>query len=586
MKNQHKALALRVNSIRVRVLAMLIGVNVVIIGLFAVASYFIFEKTLVREVGTTRSDVLSQIGERVKVVKNNAYTLSNLYYYDENLTQYLEQDNTQISAPFLKYLDMTTQQYKTAFLQAGIEYSMVLSLENGGGYCSEPVPAQYDYMRPKIKIWYKEMYQGRGKMVDIASYKDKLLGTSSFCVARSIINRYGEPLAYLMINIDERQIYEMYKNVTDENSNIYIVDQSGTIVSSNIQKLRGFNFFSMPNLDKLFGKDDYTVTEISGRTVLFTKYYDAASGFTVLEEIPLRELLRSLDRVRAILIAVTVFAVLAACIWAWRFASRTIGPIQELSNFMTTVEADRIHANCEVQGYTEINNLRQGLNGMLERIRNLVASEKQKERQKREMELSFLQAQINPHFMYNTLFSVKCMVDMGENEKAAKMLTAFITLLRSTLSSPQEFITIGNEFDVLSQFAEILRFRYTNSLEIILECSDEVRNKKIPKLLIQPLMENAVFHGVESKGGQGMVTIVARLCGSDVVITVEDDGAGMSPETLARLKEGSLTSKSSHIGVMNVKERIQLYFGEEYGMHIESNPDIGTKVVLTFPAIE
>lgn len=586
MKNQHKALALRVNSIRVRVLAMLIGVNVVIIGLFAVASYFIFEKTLVREVGTTRSDVLSQIGERVKVVKNNAYTLSNLYYYDENLTQYLEQDNTQISAPFLKYLDMTTQQYKTAFLQAGIEYSMVLSLENGGGYCSEPVPAQYDYMRPKIKIWYKEMYQGRGKMVDIASYKDKLLGTSSFCVARSIINRYGEPLAYLMINIDERQIYEMYKNVTDENSNIYIVDQSGTIVSSNIQKLRGFNFFSMPNLDKLFGKDDYTVTEISGRTVLFTKYYDVASGFTVLEEIPLRELLRSLDRVRAILIAVAVFAVLAACIWAWRFASRTIGPIQELSNFMTTVEADSINANCEVQGYTEINNLRQGLNGMLERIRNLVASEKQKERQKREMELSFLQAQINPHFMYNTLFSVKCMVDMGENEKAAKMLTAFITLLRSTLSSPQEFITIGNEFDVLSQFAEILRFRYTNSLEIILECSDEVRNKKIPKLLIQPLMENAVFHGVESKGGQGMVTIVARLCGSDVVITVEDDGAGMSPETLARLKEGSLTSKSSHIGVMNVKERIQLYFGEEYGMHIESNPDIGTKVVLTFPAIE
>ena len=234
----------------------------------------------------------------------------------------------------------------------------------------------------------------------------------------------------------------------------------------------------------------------------------------------------------------------------------------------------------------EITILSSQLNMMLGRMRMLMAGIKQKEQQKRKMELGFLQAQINPHFMYNTLFSIKCMVDMEKNEEASRMLVSFIQLLRSTLSNPDEFVTIKQEFHVLQQYADIQKFRYDDSFQVALECDEAVELKKIPKLLIQPLLENAIFHGVEFKKGEGMIIITAREKDGDVVVTVEDNGMGIQPEVIEKINRGEQISEKTHVGILNVKERIQLNFGENYGMKIESTQWMGTRIILTFPAID
>ena len=166
------------------------------------------------------------------------------------------------------------------------------------------------------------------------------------------------------------------------------------------------------------------------------------------------------------------------------------------------------------------------------------------------------------------------------------MLTSFIQLLRSTLSNPDQFVTIDQEFQVLKQYVEIQKYRYSDQLEVIFECDDQVLNKKIPKLLIQPLLENAIFHGVEFKKEDGLVIITARLSGENVIVTVEDNGVGIAPETLEQINRGERLSDKAHVGIVNVKERIQLNFGEAYGMEIESIQWHGTKIILTFPAIE
>lgn len=577
------------NSMKMRLLCTILASGIFLTLVISMIGYKTFENTLISEIGNNRADVLRQIGDRVRQVKYNAYTLSNLYCYDYTLYSLLEEIKSggDRKQEFIRYMDRMTTQYKSSFHEESKMFQVVLALENGGGYSSEPEPEGYDYMSPKTKIWYKQMLFARGEGIDIANYKDKATGKNYFSVARTIENDAGEPLAYLMVNMDEAQISAMYRSITEESRNtVYIVDGRGTIISCSNSKLNGFEFFNMKNLDRLFGEGDYTFTKMRGENILFTRYQDADSGFTVLEEIPLTVLMEPIRKVRIAIIMLAAAAIGAAVLYAGHFADRMSRPISLLCDFMLQVEEENLSQECMVTGYTEINILSKGLNTMLGRMRDLLLGIKQKEQQKRKMELGFLQAQINPHFMYNTLFSIKCMVDMEKNDAASKMLASFIQLLRSTLSNPDEFVTIRQEFHMLQQYIDIQRFRYDDGFQVVFECDEAAEEKKIPKLLIQPLLENAVFHGVEFKKGEGLIVITARIQDEKVVITVEDNGVGIAPGVLEKIERGEQLGSKTHVGIVNVKERIQLNFGESYGMKIESMQWSGTKIVLTLPALD
>ncbi|MCC2877851.1 sensor histidine kinase [Enterocloster sp. OA13] len=581
------------NSMKIRLLFTLFAAVFILTIIVSAIGYKTFERTLVSEIGHNRADVLRQVGERVRQVKENAYTLSNLYYYDSTLYGYLERmdagEQEELAPEFEAYMERLTSQYQNSFYESGRQFQVTLALEHGGGYCMVHTPEHVDcsYMSPKTKIWYKKMLFAYGDMIDIACFKDKENQTDYFCVARSINDKEGNPLAYLMINMEESQIYGMYQSLTEGNRNtVYVVDEGGTIISSSNRKLNGFEFFHMKNLERLFGGAPYIFTRMQGENILFTHYYDQASGFTVLEEIPLSVLMEPIRQVRLVILTMALLAVGAAGVYACHFVDKTTRPISQLCEFMLQVEGENLDQECSVHGYTEINILSNRLNAMLNRMRGLMEGIRQKEKQKRRMELSFLQAQINPHFMYNTLFSIKCMVDMEKNEEASRMLVSFIQLLRSTLSNPNEFVMIREEFQVLRQYVEIQKFRYDDGFQVIFECDEGVEEKKIPKLLIQPLLENAIFHGVEFKKGEGLIIITARALDGGVAVTVEDNGMGIAPETIEKINRGERMGEKAHVGIVNVKERIQLNFGGNYGMKIESVQWEGTKIILNLPAID
>lgn len=592
MKSSLRSLRMDKNSMKFRLLFTLFAAGFILTLIMSVMGYKTFERTLVSEIGNNRADVLRQVGERVRQVKESAYTLSNLYYYDSTLHSYLErmgEGERGLEPEFETYMKRLTDQYETSFYESGRRFQVILALEGGGGYCMAHTPDRKDcgFMSPKTKIWYKKMLFARGDPIDIACYKDKESQEAYFSAARSINDRDGNPLAYLMINIDESQIHDMYLSLTDGNRNtVYVVDGGGNIISCSNRKLNGFEFFNMKNLDHLFGDSAYTFTRMRGENILFTHYFDQDSGFTVLEEIPLAVLMEPIHQVRSVILTMTLLALGAAAVYACHFADKTTRPISQLCEFMLGVEEENLDQECGVRGYTEINILSSRLNAMLQRMRGLMDGIKQKEKQKRKMELGFLQAQINPHFMYNTLFSIKCMVDMEKNEEASKMLVSFIQLLRSTLSNPNEFVTIKDEFRMLRQYVEIQRFRYDDGFQVVFECDETVEDKKIPKLLIQPLLENAIFHGVEFKKGEGMIVITARAMDGDVAVTVEDNGMGILPMIIEKIQRGEKINEKTHVGIVNVKERIQLNFGENYGMKIESVQWAGTKIILTFPMID
>lgn len=583
-----KCLGIDFNSIRMRITIGLLAAGALVVFVTAFSGFVIFEKTLVGEIGTNRSDVLSQIGDRVRQVKNSTYMVSNLYYYDERLRLQMEElaaggGNEEALA---SYMDGLTGQYKQSLYSGEMDYDVHLVLDNGWSYHSNREEGGR-MMNPKNKIWYKDMLVAQGEIVDVANYQEgKSSNKSYFCAARAIFQEDGDPLAYLIISVDERDIYNMYYRVVSGGGILYIVDGEGTIVSSSNQKINGFQFFNMRNLNELFHEQDYTITQMRGDDILFTRYADDSSGFTVLEEIQLDALLAPIKRVRLYIIfaALATVAAVAAC--AYMLAGYFTRPLSRLCDFIQQIDEDRLEEKCQVTGYTEINILSEKVNFLLVKIQMLLEGIRQKEQQKRRMELGFLQAQIRPHFMYNTLFSIKCMVDMNRNREAAEMLGSFIQLLRSMLSNPNEMVTVREEFDTLREYGEILKFRYSSAFDLILECGEDAENKKLPKLLIQPLVENAVFHGMELKKEEGMIIVLARIQEENLVITVEDNGVGIAPEILERINRGENVSEKAQIGVQNVKERIQLNFGVNYGMHIESRQWKGTKITLTLPVLE
>ena len=581
-----KCLGIDFNSIRMRITIGLLAAGALVVFVTAFSGFVIFEKTLVGEIGTNRSDVLSQIGDRVRQVKNSTYMVSNLYYYDERLRLQMEElaAGGGNEEALTSYMDGLTGQYKQSLYSGEMDYDVHLVLDNGWSYHSNREEGGR-MMNPKNKIWYKDMLVAQGEIVDVANYQEgKSSNKSYFCAARAIFQEDGDPLAYLIISVDERDIYNMYYRVVSGGGILYIVDGEGTIVSSSNQKINGFQFFNMRNLNELFHEQDYTITQMRGDDILFTRYADDSSGFTVLEEIQLDALLAPIKRVRLYIIfaALATVAAVAAC--AYMLAGYFTRPLSRLCDFIQQIDEDRLEEKCQVTGYTEINILSEKVNFLLVKIQMLLEGSRQKEQQKRRMELGFLQAQIRPHFMYNTLFSIKCAVDMGRKDEAGHMLTTFIQLLRGVLSGPDEMMTIRSQMESIRQYVELQRFRYDGAFDALIECDEQAADCLIPKLLIQPLVENAILHGVNMEDGSGMITVIARRQGDTVAVQVEDNGKGMTQERIREVMNAAEDADSSHLGVRNIHDRIRLHFGEEWGLHIESTPGQGTQITLRFPA--
>jgi two-component system, sensor histidine kinase YesM len=240
--------------------------------------------------------------------------------------------------------------------------------------------------------------------------------------------------------------------------------------------------------------------------------------------------------------------------------------------------------------YIEIANTRRDEIGILEgsfnimrnNIKMLMQDNMDKERKKRDAELKSLQAQISPHFLFNTLNAVRWAAINNNTKKAADMVFALSNLLRMTVVKGNELITVEEEIENLKNYAAIFQMRHSIDFKLTCDLADDIKKYKIPKLLLQPLVENAIIHGFEGISSGGLIEITGNKKEGFVILCVEDNGAGM--EINSTLKEEDLSKfKFSGIGVYNVDERIKLYFGEKYGLNIISSVGEGTVVEVRLP---
>lgn len=290
----------------------------------------------------------------------------------------------------------------------------------------------------------------------------------------------------------------------------------------------------------------------------------------------------SLLAVKRQLIEIFVWVGLAllalSVISVWLFARRITAPFQRLEQAMQAVQTGLAQVTVDENGSYEAESLARHFNSMMLRIDGLMQEIRKNEKHLRKAEINVLHSQINPHFLYNTLDTIIWMAEFGDHEKVIDLTKALAAFFRLSLSGGSEWTTIENELDHVRQYLFIQKERYSDKLQYEIHCEDDLREVEIPKLILQPLVENALYHGIRQLPDGGRIKVSAMRSEDAIILTVEDNGPGFDLDALDQ-KRAHGGARLGGVGIANVDERVRLYYGEGYGVRIESG-DWGTTVAI------
>ena len=260
-------------------------------------------------------------------------------------------------------------------------------------------------------------------------------------------------------------------------------------------------------------------------------------------------------------------------------------PIDRLETFAAAIASGDLQARAPDTSVTELHELTKSLNSMAGRLQNLIDENRREQENLKKSELRTLQAQINPHFLYNTLDAIVWLAEAGSNKEVIHITSALSDFFRISLSQGRDFITLADEIKHLTGYLTIQKIRYRDILDYEIDIPEELYNASVLKLMLQPLVENALYHGIKHRRGRGMIRINGFREGERIVLTVRDNGAGMTPERLSQVRMSLRAEKPGEMGygLFNVNKRIQLYYNQPQGIWIDSEEGIGTCITLKVP---
>ena len=284
-------------------------------------------------------------------------------------------------------------------------------------------------------------------------------------------------------------------------------------------------------------------------------------------------------------------AIIFSVVAAWGLSRSIYTPIKKLHDVTTTITKNDLQALMTSDNVDEITELGMSFNIMIGKIKELLDSKIKEQENLKRAELRALQAQINPHFLYNTLDTIIWMAESKKTDQVVEIVSALSNFFRISLSKGMDWITIGEEVERTRSYLTIQKMRYRDILDFKIEVDEDVCENTILKLILQPLVENALYHGIKNKRQMGTISVRARRRSeNEILLEVEDDGIGFTPDKLAQLREeleddsGDIKLESG-FGLGNVNKRIRLYYGKPYGVSVRSEYNSGTCVTLVIPAI-
>ncbi|MCL5071255.1 MAG: sensor histidine kinase, partial [Actinobacteria bacterium] len=280
-----------------------------------------------------------------------------------------------------------------------------------------------------------------------------------------------------------------------------------------------------------------------------------------------------------------IIAVIASILVAKNFST----PIIELNNVLKEIGRGNFGIKINIKRPDEIGQLALGVGEMAHELRDLISRTSMAKLKQKEAEFKALQNQINPHFLYNTLESIQMKAVVNKQPEISDMTAALGKLIRLSISRGAEIVPIKQEIEHVGLYIKLQKIRYGDKLDCAIRFDEDIMELYSVKLILQPIVENSIYHGLEKKLAGGRIVLTGEIIEGDVIIKIQDNGAGMAAKKLMLIRrsmvgDGTYEAETTNIGVKNVHERIKLYFGEQYGLDIYSSKDVGTMVVIKIPA--
>jgi two-component system, sensor histidine kinase YesM len=412
-------------------------------------------------------------------------------------------------------------------------------------------------------------------------------GNTQFIVAtKALMDRIsGNVYGSMYFAIQESQFRKLYSNYTSPGNDVFLVDKSGVIYSSTQTKLIGKKSLELLHyVGKLDNNSHpYIVGKFMGKNEIILMDYLPSFDMYLINVIDKQQAIGDLiDKKEIVLVSMgVVFVALIIVLLASR---RLTNSLSRLVKQISNASKYDFHEYVSISGTYETRQIGHAFNSMLDEVQEYVKELIAAQKQIRNAELAALQQQINPHFLYNTLTSIKFMIQQGGKEDAEAMINSLVNLLQNTIGNVSETITVEQEVNNLKNYVLINQLRYGNRIKVNYFLSPECMNYQIPKLILQPFMENSFFHGFNHKV-EGYINVLVWQEGDILICEVVDNGDGMEVSSNSHFPKTKRKEQLfSGIGVRNVHERIQLIYGEEYGVAITSEIGEGTKVRVTLPA--
>lgn len=404
---------------------------------------------------------------------------------------------------------------------------------------------------------------------------------------RSIPN-FGVSNGLIQMQIREKSIFDIYKDSSfGKNSTIFIIDENGYIIShSNKEKISTkIQASIIENINQNLGS---FTTEIDGKNYMIVYNAIASSKWTLIATIPMDYIQSNnqwLLNTNLIIIMISFIFVILISVWV---SSKIASPLERVGKAMKRLEKGDFEVRLDYDSDNEMGKIYKRYNAMAAEIKNLMEVIRKEEKKKKEAYIKVLQAQIKPHFLYNTLFTIKCLASIKKQPQIEELLDSLIKLLMASISKGGEFVSVYEEIEYIKNFALIQKYRFEDKFKVIFNISSEIQNCIVPKLIIQPIVENAIVHGMDTEISFIEVKIEGRLEGEDIVFRIRDNGKGIDADKINMMLQASENKNKNGfngMGIKNVNERIKLYFGDQYGLYYLSNIENGTEVIMRLPVI-
>lgn len=589
------------SSLKNRALSQTAVLIIVTMCIMVTVFYMVFHSRAFNERGKYEEENLvnmeaylnSYLEEVDSIAKNVNYN----YYLQDYLETVIKEEDDYVDSGIGKNMrsyEMSSQAFSDTLLsRADISSIMIFGkkkmLLNRSMYTYQKVALDYSKLD-----WYAKAVAKPQDAIITGPNRHSFFDTDDEVISLSReVQSYenGTFRGVILINLNMNKITEICNSFQEKQENfICIINDKGELVYEQQNGRERFAFDEKENRQELntaLGKTKESCFRLNyrGEKYLVTRTDMKTTGWTLVSMVPYKSVMAETMAISGVMILAVAITLIVTLLLLNRILTGVVKPLKKLEKYMVQVNPDNMDQRMEILTDDEIGHLSMKFNQMMDRIRNLKEQVIEEQEDKRKYEVQALQAQINPHFLYNTLDSIIWMAETNDSNIVA-MTEALAKLFRISLNKGNEEISLERELEHVKNYLIIQSMRYADKFTYEISAEPGVERCRTIKLILQPIVENCIYHGIKKKRGTGKITIRAYRREQNLIIEVSDDGCGMPEEICRKILSDEIESENisgSGIGVKNVNERIQLRFGKKYGLSYSSEEGVGTTVTYVLP---